>query len=60
MTRRADADGRKDDHRQHHDKILDDQKSKRDLPVQRVDLALVGQASLTMMMVEENVSATAV
>ena len=43
LCRRADADGREHDHRQHHDDILHDQEAQRDPAMQRVDLALVRQ-----------------
>ena len=36
-------DGRQHDHGQHHHKVLHDQKTKRDLAVQAVNLTLVGQ-----------------
>ena len=41
--RRTDANGGQDDHRKDHHQILHDQKAQRDLAMQGVNLAFVGQ-----------------
>jgi hypothetical protein len=43
LARRADSDGRQGDHGQHDDEVLHDEETQRDLAVQRIDLALVGE-----------------